>query len=998
MPIPTSGDAISSLGEVPVTRSARKWRVRRAALQPLRPRRSGRTGGGSLYRGTADAPDVHSYLSADRHGFRFQGLYMSRSGSMSGAGIVADERAPYVPEPGAPGTVPAVRPEDRLASGTAGAPIPRLHPIDPLLLDGIRRLRRVEASLALAEGRELARLRKVHEHLGASFSEVVSERLWMQTRTAQERIVLAELVSRSPECEEAFLSGTLSLSKIMALKPVIECALKKRAAGAEASGEGSQDRTGLSAWLLESNDLSVRAIRKRVRAAHDSGALSNGDPRTRSAVPATRPWDPDEEGRYITIQGPAEFVLAWERTAEYARRVLGRKAPRHACLEAILMEAAPECASEPAGTSETTEDRQMSARPDDPVDRSTGVSADRQMSAHGASAGDRQMSAPGSTAGDRQMSAPGSTAGDRQMSAPGSTAGDRQMSAHPAAPGPRQYSVPPGRSEPPVMSLQFAEKDLDLLEHTLADAQSVIDAGSVEKDPSSDAEEVLVRLRTIHELTRPLEVLRARLVRDLRDTWALDRLGFESFEDFAERELGLCERAARDLRYKARLFDDRPALEAAYRENRIGITTASLIDKVACTRTIPQYLRRARKVLPSQLARELELRDRLDHIDPGLAALWTPQPSTSILEKALFDRLDRLGRSRKQVKRFLRHRGLMPLQTRKPPEPQKVSDDPAETPWRMRRLEALTEYLILTLCEEGAGIRHERPDGREAGAGGGADRQMSACVVSVRPDPAQEQKQAAVLAMLKKMSARMVDGGSSRRDPIILDDEPAVRVERALYRPRPEGEDRQMSAPGGGAGGADLAAGDRQMSACGDPEGKLDRQMSARLRPARLRSMRVSFWAPNEVADHLESAQRFVQEACVLPGPSGRIPILPDWGRLLLLMEAALDVWQQQDPETIPVNQKLLERDDCGCVKPGCPCKETLEGHHFKYRSRRGSNSSYNRGMVCYPDHRRIHKGWIRVKGQAPDGLIWQFGKSLVLRGARIIWNGPGAEQFFDEQ
>ena len=134
------------------------------------------------------------------------------------------------------------------------------------------------------------------------------------------------------------------------------------------------------------------------------------------------------------------------------------------------------------------------------------------------------------------------------------------------------------------------------------------------------------------------------------------------------------------------------------------------------------------------------------------------------------------------------------------------------------------------------------------------------------------------------------------------------------------------------------------------------------------------------------------------PGPPARRERIPTWIAILVLLRNAIQTWEQQDPEAIPVERKILERDEYRCRCPECSRRRTLEAHHIRFRSRGGSDRPENKGILCHAHHRAVHRGRIRVTGKAPGHLTWEIGCApglpplWVLRGERILRQpGPKA-------
>jgi 5-methylcytosine-specific restriction endonuclease McrA len=73
-------------------------------------------------------------------------------------------------------------------------------------------------------------------------------------------------------------------------------------------------------------------------------------------------------------------------------------------------------------------------------------------------------------------------------------------------------------------------------------------------------------------------------------------------------------------------------------------------------------------------------------------------------------------------------------------------------------------------------------------------------------------------------------------------------------------------------------------------------------------------------------------------------------------------------------NRRVLARNGGWCTVPGCS-RPAAQAHHIVFRSRGGSDDATNRTGMCSPHHLHgVHAGYIRVRGEAPDGLVWELG------------------------
>lgn len=79
------------------------------------------------------------------------------------------------------------------------------------------------------------------------------------------------------------------------------------------------------------------------------------------------------------------------------------------------------------------------------------------------------------------------------------------------------------------------------------------------------------------------------------------------------------------------------------------------------------------------------------------------------------------------------------------------------------------------------------------------------------------------------------------------------------------------------------------------------------------------------------------------------------------------------------LSQRIRERDLGRCRVPGCSGR-AVHAHHLQPRSRGGSDDEWNLVSLCACHHLLgIHGGYLRVRGTAPDALLWE----LAPRGPR---------------
>jgi hypothetical protein len=71
----------------------------------------------------------------------------------------------------------------------------------------------------------------------------------------------------------------------------------------------------------------------------------------------------------------------------------------------------------------------------------------------------------------------------------------------------------------------------------------------------------------------------------------------------------------------------------------------------------------------------------------------------------------------------------------------------------------------------------------------------------------------------------------------------------------------------------------------------------------------------------------------------------------------------------------VVERDGYRCAVPGCTSRRNLHDHQLRFRSAGGSDEPGNRVSLCAFHHQRcLHVGFMRIRGRAPDGLVFELG------------------------
>jgi hypothetical protein len=92
------------------------------------------------------------------------------------------------------------------------------------------------------------------------------------------------------------------------------------------------------------------------------------------------------------------------------------------------------------------------------------------------------------------------------------------------------------------------------------------------------------------------------------------------------------------------------------------------------------------------------------------------------------------------------------------------------------------------------------------------------------------------------------------------------------------------------------------------------------------------------------------------------------------MLELASVAWTLRDPAARRADP-VIERDGYRCVVPGCTSRRNLHDHHVVYRSAGGSDAAENRVTHCAFHHQRcVHAGLLRVRGCAPEALVFELG------------------------
>ncbi len=92
------------------------------------------------------------------------------------------------------------------------------------------------------------------------------------------------------------------------------------------------------------------------------------------------------------------------------------------------------------------------------------------------------------------------------------------------------------------------------------------------------------------------------------------------------------------------------------------------------------------------------------------------------------------------------------------------------------------------------------------------------------------------------------------------------------------------------------------------------------------------------------------------------------------MLDHALATWTLSDPSK-PRPDPVFERDGYLCAVPGCSSRMGFHDHHVVFRSHQGSDELANRLTLCVFHHQRcLHAGRLRIRGLAPDRLVFELG------------------------
>jgi hypothetical protein len=135
-------------------------------------------------------------------------------------------------------------------------------------------------------------------------------------------------------------------------------------------------------------------------------------------------------------------------------------------------------------------------------------------------------------------------------------------------------------------------------------------------------------------------------------------------------------------------------------------------------------------------------------------------------------------------------------------------------------------------------------------------------------------------------------------------------------------------------------------------------------------TQRLAWRVPREVAALFTAVRETVRSR--LGAECGRL--LGDGEVFDAMLDCALLAWTLRDPRARRPDP-VVERDGYRCAVPGCTSRRNLHDHHLRFRSAGGSDDPGNRISLCAFHHQRcLHVGFMRIRGRAPDALVFELG------------------------
>ena len=98
------------------------------------------------------------------------------------------------------------------------------------------------------------------------------------------------------------------------------------------------------------------------------------------------------------------------------------------------------------------------------------------------------------------------------------------------------------------------------------------------------------------------------------------------------------------------------------------------------------------------------------------------------------------------------------------------------------------------------------------------------------------------------------------------------------------------------------------------------------------------------------------------------------------LLDHALVTWLAMEQRG--QDYQIYRRDGWRCAMPGCRARRGLHAHHVIFRSHDGGDEAWNLLTLCVVHHQYlVHRGLIRIYGQAPDRLVFEMGVGRFTSG-----------------
>ncbi|HVI74574.1 MAG TPA: HNH endonuclease signature motif containing protein, partial [Anaeromyxobacteraceae bacterium] len=127
---------------------------------------------------------------------------------------------------------------------------------------------------------------------------------------------------------------------------------------------------------------------------------------------------------------------------------------------------------------------------------------------------------------------------------------------------------------------------------------------------------------------------------------------------------------------------------------------------------------------------------------------------------------------------------------------------------------------------------------------------------------------------------------------------------------------------------------------------------------------------PRRIANLISAAFRAVREAAghwVGPGEC-----------LETIARHFIETWKEGLASPRTRQAKAIARDRGYCQVPGCS-RAAVHAHHIRFRSAGGSDDLANLTGLCAAHHLvAVHRGYLRVRGEAPDRLVWETALSAA--------------------